>query len=194
MRNRIIISMLICSAVILVGCGSNQSSQENTINNTTETKQDSGATHNTSEEKTDTASSLDSKNIKTADTTNNNASSNKKDYYLKMLDDIQKKIDKEYDMQKAGTTYEMRNINGEQYDLWDGALNTIYKDLKSTLSPSDMKKLQDEELAWISKKESDAKKESMKAEGGTLEQVYYGISIVESTKKRCYELVSNYYK
>ena len=189
MKKKFLISMIICSAVlILVGCGSKQSSQENT---TTETTQDSGTTHDTSENKTDKSSSADSSNVKTADTTNINTS-NKKEYYLKMLDDIQKKIDKDYDMQKAGTTYEMRNVNGEQYDLWDGALNTIYKDLKNTLSPSDMKKLQDEELAWIYKKESDAKKESMKVQGGTLEQVYYGVSIVESTKKRCYELVIKY--
>ena len=37
-----------------------------------------------------------------------------------------------------------------------------------------------------------AKEESLKYEGETFELVAYNISLYESTKNRCYELVNNY--
>ena len=55
-----------------------------------------------------------------------------------------------------------------------------------------MEKLKKEELAWISQKESDAKNSADKVKGGTLEPVNYSLSLADSTKKRCYELVNNY--
>lgn len=190
MKRFFIITMIICSSVLMIGCSdiqtANKSNTTTVIDNSKSTSQDI---------KVGSADSSNDKKEYSKEkhfSSFNNYSSGKKEYYLKMLDDIQEKIDKEYNMQNAMTTYEMRNANGAQYDLWDGALNTIYNDLKNTLSPDDMKKLEKEELTWIAQKENDAKKESEKAKGGTLEQVLYGSSIVESTKKRSYELVNKY--
>ena len=190
MKRFFIITMIICSSVLMIGCSGiqtdNKSNPPAVIDNSKSTSQDI---------KVGSADSSNDKKEYSKEkpfSSFNNYSSGKKEYYLKMLDDIQEKIDKEYNMQNAMTTYEMRNANGAQYDLWDGALNTIYNDLKNTLSPDDMKKLEKEELTWIAQKENDAKKESEKAKGGTLEQVLYGSSIVESTKKRSYELVNKY--
>lgn len=190
MKRFFIITMIICSSVLMIGCSdtqtANKSNTHTVIDNSQSTSQDI---------KVGSADSSNDKKEYSKEkpfSSSNNYSSGKKGYYLKMLDDIQEQIDKEHNMQNAMTTYEMRNTNGAQYDLWDGALNTIYNDLKNTLSSDDMKKLEKEELTWIAQKENDAKKESEKAKGGTLEQVLYGSSIVESTKKRCYELVNKY--
>ena len=71
-------------------------------------------------------------------------------------------------------------------------LTEIYGLLKEELSEEAMKLLEQEEIKWIDEKEKIAKEESLKYEGGTFELVAYNISLYESTKNRCYELVNNY--
>ena len=191
-----IITMLICSIIFVVGCGENeQSNQENNIN-IAETKQEdnSSATQSNSNNKDSNTETTDSQNNtankKNNDTTKNKT--NKKDYYTKKLDDIQAKIDKDYNFKNTETTADMRNASGAQYKLWDDALNEIYKDLQNTLSSNDKENLKEEELAWISKKENDAKNVANEVKGGTLEPVNHSLSLADSTKKRCYELVNKY--
>jgi uncharacterized protein YecT (DUF1311 family) len=87
---------------------------------------------------------------------------------------------------------EMREAADERYEKWDAALNEIYSVLKKQLSSSDMKKLQGEEIQWISNRDAQAKEESLKYKGGTMEPLVYSISLVEITKERCYELVEKY--
>lgn len=55
-----------------------------------------------------------------------------------------------------------------------------------------MENLQTEEIKWIKQKEDTANKSASQYEGGTFEFVAYNISLYESTKNRCYELVNNY--
>jgi uncharacterized protein YecT (DUF1311 family) len=55
-----------------------------------------------------------------------------------------------------------------------------------------MKKLQSEEIQWITNRDAKAKEESSKYKGGTMEPLVYSISLVEITKERCYELVEKY--
>ena len=197
MKKLIIIAMIISGTFSMVGCSLNkQSNQENASDSTVEAKQEdnSGYTQDTSDEENNNNKSIESKtndaNQKNNDTTTNKT--DKKEYYTKKLNDIQTKIDKEYNFNDTITTQDMRKSSGAQYKLWDDALNEIYKELQKTLSSSDMEKLKKEELAWISKKESDAKNAADEVKGGTLEPVNYSLSLADSTKKRCYELVNNY--
>lgn len=118
----------------------------------------------------------------------------RKDYYLEKLNDIQAKIDKDYNFKDTNTTYEMRNVSGAQYRMWDDELNEIYNELRKALPSAQMEKLKEEEIKWISQKESDAKNAADQVKGGTLEPVNYSLSLADSTKKRCYELVNNYFK
>lgn len=201
MKKIFIITLIACSAIFVVGCG--QSNKEG-ANNITETKQEDNSTdtQNKSKNQDNTIKPSNSENNnssqKSNDTSDNKTSNadgnkvNKKDYYTKKLNDIQSKTDKEYNDKDQSTTYDMRTANSAKYKLWDAALNEIYNDLKNNLSANDMEKLKQEELKWISKKESDAKNSGDKAKGGTLEPVKYTLSAADSTKKRCYELVNNY--
>jgi uncharacterized protein YecT (DUF1311 family) len=201
MKKIFIITLIACSTIFMAGCG--QSNKEGT-NNITETKQEDNSTdtQNKSNNQDNTIKPSNSENNnssqKSNDTSDNKTSNadgnkvNKKDYYTKKLNDIQSKTDKEYNDKDQLTTYDMRTANSAKYKLWDAALNEIYNDLKNNLSANDMEKLKQEELKWISKKESDAKNASKKFEGGTAEPVFYGYSVIESTKKRCYELVDKY--
>ncbi|MHA7136682.1 lysozyme inhibitor LprI family protein [Rossellomorea arthrocnemi] len=114
--------------------------------------------------------------------------------YLNKLDNIQKELDAMPDKKDSdkGVTNAMKNYYGVSYERYDDALNEIYSLLKKELSPAVMKELKAEQLKWIEQKEAKAEKERLKYEGGTFENVAWYISLYESTKDRCYELVNEY--
>ncbi|MGG1629519.1 lysozyme inhibitor LprI family protein [Rossellomorea sp. NRS-1567] len=114
--------------------------------------------------------------------------------YLNKLDNIQKELDAMPDKKDSdkGVTNAMKNYYGVSYERYDDALNEIYSLLKKELSPEVMKELKAEQLKWIEQKEAKAEKERLKYEGGTFENVAWYISLYESTKDRCYELVNEY--
>lgn len=99
---------------------------------------------------------------------------------------------KKLDIKDSGTTADMRAAANERYKRWDAALNEIYGVLKGQLSASDMKKLQSEEIQWISNRDAKAKEASSEMKGGTMEPVIYVNSLADTTKQRCYELVEKY--
>ncbi|MFI8575345.1 lysozyme inhibitor LprI family protein [Rossellomorea aquimaris] len=114
--------------------------------------------------------------------------------YLNKLDNIQKELNAMPDKKVSdkGVTNAMKNYYGVSYERYDDALNEIYSLLKKELSPEVMKELKAEQLKWIEQKEAKAEKERLKYEGGTFENVAWYISLYESTKDRCYELVNEY--
>lgn len=118
----------------------------------------------------------------------------RREEFLGRLDSIQKQLDvlPEKKDSDAGTTNAMRSYYGESYDMYDNALSEIYSLLKDQLSQDTMKNLQTEEIKWIEQKENTANKAASQYKGGTFELVAYNISLSESTKNRCYELVNNY--
>jgi uncharacterized protein YecT (DUF1311 family) len=118
----------------------------------------------------------------------------RREEFLGRLDCIQKQLDvlpvkKASD---AGTTSAMRSYYGQSYDTYDKALNEIYSLLKEQLSQDAVKNLQAEETKWIKDKEAEANRSASEFKGGTFELVAYNISLYESTKNRCYELINNY--
>ena len=117
----------------------------------------------------------------------------KKQEYKTKLDNIEIRL-KSLKEKDGGTTLDMREAASERLKQWDAALNEIYYVLKGQLSSSDMKKLQSEEIQWISNRDAKAKKESLEMKGGTMEPLIYTSSLQDATKKRCYELVEKYMK
>ena len=104
------------------------------------------------------------------------------------LDAERKRVDKEGDTDSGILTYAENT-----YDQWDTALNKIYGVLKQSLSVSDMKQLQTEELKWISQKEKEAKDaESEQGQGSQLGNVVFYSTSAKLTKDRCYQLVEKY--
>ena len=91
-----------------------------------------------------------------------------------------------------GVTNAMKNYYGISYETYDKALNEIYALLQKELSPETTKELKTEQIKWIEQKEDMANEERIKYIGGTFENVAYYISLYESTKERCYELVNTY--
>jgi uncharacterized protein YecT (DUF1311 family) len=117
-----------------------------------------------------------------------------KNAYLERLDNIQKELDalpEKKDSDK-GVTNAMKNYYGISYEKYDEELNEIYALLKKELSPEVMSDLKTEQIKWIEQKEKKADDERLKYNGGTFEHVAMYISLYESTKERCYELVNTY--
>ena len=81
----------------------------------------------------------------------------KKQEYINKLDNIEAGL-KALDKKDSGTTADMLAAANERYKRWDAALNEIYNALKAQLTSTDMKKLQSEEIQWISDKDAKAKK------------------------------------
>ena len=115
----------------------------------------------------------------------------KKQEYITNLDNIEIGL-KDLDKKDSGTTLDMREAANERYKRWDTSLNEIYNVLKGQLSSSDIKKLQSEQIQWISNRDAKAKKASLEMKAGTMEPVLYTGSLADTTKIRCYELVEKY--
>ena len=118
----------------------------------------------------------------------------RKTEFLEKLDNIQKELDAMPDKKASdkGVTNAMKNVYGVSYEKYDDALNEIYALLKKELPPEVMEEVKTEQVKWIQQKEAKAEKERLKYEGGTFEYVAWYISLYESTKDRCYELVNTY--
>lgn len=57
-----------------------------------------------------------------------------------------------------------------------------------------MDKLREEEIEWINSKESKSKEAADEYKGGTIAPYMAISSSIDSTRKRCYELVNQYMK
>ncbi|WP_040205909.1 lysozyme inhibitor LprI family protein [Neobacillus jeddahensis] len=191
--------------ILLVG----MSACSNTSDNTTSTKSQSEP-DNISESKDDSTESTDSSTDSTVKSDNSVSTSNKinetiqeektskiegrRNEFIERLDNIQKELDampEKKDSDK-GVTNAMKNYYGISYETYDKILNEIYALLQKELSPGAMKDLKNEQIKWIKKKEDMANEERLKYDGGTFENVANYISLYNSTKERCYELVNTY--
>ncbi|MBY6836879.1 DUF1311 domain-containing protein [Clostridium botulinum] len=163
---------------------SNNSDNE-TKNNTTINKNSQDDSNKVNTKKVDSSTKENNNVSKTQEST--------KQIYKNKLDAIELGM-KDLDDLKGGSTLEMKSAANEEYERWDRALNEIYGVLQKQLSSDDMNKLKDEEIKWIASRDEQAKKDSLKYKGGTAETLIYGMSLGQSTKERCYELVEKYMK
>ncbi|MDK0709657.1 DUF1311 domain-containing protein [Clostridium perfringens] len=136
------------------------------------------------EEKNKETSSNEVKNKKNS---SNNAT---KEIYLKKLNEVEVASEAEGRLADSGVTADMVTATGNQYKLWDEALNDIYGQLKTQLSETQMKELQRKQIEWIKYKENNAKEKA--ADHGSMSSVIYNSVLTDLTKERCYYLVNNY--
>lgn len=182
----VIIVSIILSLNTLVGCTNNS---EKAQNNSSKVEQNKQVTDSTGNTESPDLTTVDKNNGEVVDKIDG-----RREEFLGRLDCIQKQLDnlpikKDSD---EGITNAMRSYYGEAYEMYDEALNEIYSLLKEQLPQDTMKNLQDEEVKWIKQKEDSANKSVSDYKGGTFEFVAYNSSLYQSTKDRCYELVTNY--
>ncbi|MDR3594215.1 lysozyme inhibitor LprI family protein [Clostridium sp.] len=189
MKNKKIALLMVISLsmIILAACTKDTKKIQDSINTVDNTSR--------ADSSVSTNETTANKNIQETNTTNIVTKiEGRREEFLGRLDSIQKQLDDlpEKKDSDAGITNAMRSYYGESYDMYDEALNEIYSLLKEKLSQDTMKNLQTEEIKWIAQKEETANKEASQYKGGTFELVAYNMSLYESTKNRCYELVNNY--
>ncbi len=86
------------------------------------------------------------------------------------------------------TQTEMNIKSQELYELWDGALNDLWSELKLSLSEEEFSKMQDEQHAWIAEKEKSVEEAGKEAEGGSLYSLVVNMEAAKITEERVYEL------
>ncbi len=90
--------------------------------------------------------------------------------------------------QDALTQADMNMKSQELYELWDGALNYLWGELKNRLPEAEFAKLLDEQLNWIEEKEQAAEEAGKPYEGGSIYPLIVNSEAAAITEKRVYEL------
>jgi uncharacterized protein YecT (DUF1311 family) len=126
------------------------------------------------------------------ETPSTNETDSLKAEYLKKLNDKKKEMEDMRNHPIDDTTFALKKVEGDLYDIWDGLLNEIYDVLKQQLPSEEMDQLRKEQREWIKYRDTTAKEASLKYEGGTMEQLEYVAVVNNLTKERCFELVEQY--
>ncbi|MFJ8261934.1 lysozyme inhibitor LprI family protein [Rummeliibacillus sp. NPDC094406] len=93
-----------------------------------------------------------------------------------------------------GSEDKMINAENARYGQWDALLNDIYGTLKTKLSASDFNSLRNYQNQWIHDRDATADQASIDAESmdSYTPKVTHAMTLAESTKERCYELLNDY--
>ena len=76
----------------------------------------------------------------------------------------------------------------ELYELWDGALNYLWGELKATLPEEEFANLLTEQRAWIAEKEKAVEAAGKEFEGGSLHPLIVNSEAARITEARVYQL------
>ncbi|WP_343008667.1 lysozyme inhibitor LprI family protein [Clostridium celatum] len=114
--------------------------------------------------------------------------------YLDRYFQLEKELEDSLAGKYSGTTIDMKEAVSIEYDSWDELLNEIYGVLQEQLSEEEMKAVREEQIQWLTIRDSKAGESANEVEGGTMEPLVYESSLTQSTKERCYELINNYMK
>lgn len=112
----------------------------------------------------------------------------KKDLFLDKADDIE--WYSETYLETAETQSEINSESSIVYKKWDALLNEVYQYLKTIMSDSEFKQLQEDEIAWITKKEKAIDAAGAEWEGGSGEPMARNMTAIQYTEERCYYLIS----
>lgn len=99
---------------------------------------------------------------------------------------LQKKLQEDPSLTQA----DMNTLSYEIYQVWDGVLNDLWKNLKSTLDEATMDSLLKEQRAWITEKESEVKQAGEEVGGGSLAPLVANQRAAKLTRTRVYELAA----
>lgn len=85
---------------------------------------------------------------------------------------------------------DMNTLSGEIYQVWDGVLNELWKNVKSTLDEEKWDNLLEEQSTWIAEKEAAVKQAGEEVGGGSLAPLVANQRAAKLTRLRVYELAS----
>lgn len=185
--------------ILLSGCGNSSTESTAKLDDQTQNNNTSIDTNDDSVNKGSTESKANTDNSKTINETKKDEDSsidhteaNLKERYRKKLNDIKKETEE----LKAtdSSTYALKKVENDRWDMWDELLNDIYGVLKEQLPAEKMDQLREEQRNWIKFRDKSALEASLKYKGGTQEHLEYVAVLANLTEERCYELVDIYMK
>ncbi|MGD6964324.1 lysozyme inhibitor LprI family protein [Fictibacillus phosphorivorans] len=197
-NRKLLIIVVTVLLVIVAACGNSTDSSNGSTDNESKndkSTQKSGADISNKDD-IEKASGSDHTNEK-VDMSQKDASENMestKEKYLQKWEEMKNKVAEMRKNPLDDTTFALKKVEGDAYELLDDLLNEIYGVLEKQLNKEEMNQLRKEQREWLINRENIAKKESLKYEGGTLEQYEYVRTINNLTEKRCFELIENYMK
>ena len=147
-----------------------------------------------SEVSQDKESVLDENKSTSNETQENPAANNstlKEDYLVKLNNT---KLETEKLKATDSSTYALKKVEDDRWELWDELLNDIYGALKEQLSPEEMDLLRENQRQWLKDRDEQALEASLKFKGGTQEHLEYVAVLANLTEEKCYELVDRYMK
>lgn len=184
------VALLFATALLLVAC--NDDSEEKDIHeneNQSAVEQVNGVDDDESTDEAENSQDASEKEDANHDETERESEQEK---YLAKLDESKKETDEMRENPRDGTTFAMKEVEGNLYVIWDDLLNDIYGELEEQLSTEEMDELREEQRDWIDHRDATAKEESLKYKGGTAEQLEYVMVENNLTIERCFELVEEY--
>src|SRR5699024_8954396 len=92
----------------------------------------------------------------------------KKDEYRNKLNDTKEETDEMQENPRDDTTFALKEVEGNRYDIWDEMLNDVYGALEEQLPSEEMEQLRKEQNEWLYYRDQTAKEASLEYEGGTM--------------------------
>ena len=209
-KRRALIALLTAVFVLLAACGNStdesidHTNSESTDSSTTQNENEDSSNNKTEKPNEDKDSTGLNEQAESSDHSTPNSKDksqkpnndendthvSKKEEYLKKLEDTKRKTD---NMEATdSSTYALKKVEDDRWDIWDDLLNEIYGVLKEQLSAEEMDQLQKEQRDWIKYRDDTALKASHKFKGGTQEHLEYSAVAANVTEERCYQLVEKY--
>ncbi|MCM3763711.1 lysozyme inhibitor LprI family protein [Neobacillus niacini] len=199
-NRNVLMGMVLVVFMILAACGKSSDDSSAAMGSQSTQKAESPNTPTNTENSNDTT---EAENIKTnekvdapkkEENVSTKTTASLKEDYLKKLNATKKEMDEMRNNPIDNTTFALKKVEGDLYDVWDGLLNEIYGVLKEQLPSEEMEQLRKEQREWIDYRDRTAKAASLKFEGGTMEQLEYVAVQNNLTEERCFELVEDYMK
>lgn len=109
-------------------------------------------------------------------------------------DDYMTSVKKESDRIKVSlendelTQTDMNIKSQELYELWNGALNDMWSELKRSLSEEEFSKISGEQSKWSAEKEKSVEEAGKEFEGGSMYSLIVNMEAAKITEERVYEL------
>lgn len=201
MKNKQIFLMVLFTIafVILPACGNPtnkdkaaSTTNEDSVENKALDSDDKSLLNDQEETSTNTSTNSDDRESQKSSTSDSEITESKKEEYLKKLNDT-KKVTEELEAVDS-STYALKKVENDRWEIWDELLNEVYGVLKEQLSTEAMDQLIIEQRNWIKYRDDTALEASLKYKGGTQEHLEYVAVLANLTEERCYQLVANYIK
>ncbi|MEH7178250.1 lysozyme inhibitor LprI family protein [Neobacillus vireti] len=197
MKNKQIFLMVLFTIVFvsLAACG-NPTNKDIAANTTKEDSVENNARESDDKSpvngQVDTSTNSSDKESSNFDTSENEITVSKKEEYLQKLNTTKQATEE----LKAtdSSTFALKKVENDRWEMWDALLNEVYGVLKEQLSTEEMDQLRTEQRNWIKHRDDTALETSLKYKGGTQEHLEYVAVLANLTEERCYRLVENHMK